>query len=103
MEIQEMFNILLGEIRELKSSVSNLEKRFDNLEQRVDCIEKKIDVLDERITKLEKGQAEIRENIVRFTEIPGKDTQNLRDELNAAKQIIGINSVDIQMLKSKIG
>ena len=58
MEIQEMFNILLGEIRE---------------------------------------------NIVRVTEIPGKYTQNLRDELNAAKQIIGINSVDIQMLKSKIG
>ena len=46
---------------------------------------------------------EIRGNIVRVTEIPGKDTQNLRDELNAAKQIIGINSVDIQMLKSKIG
>ena len=97
MEIQEMFNVILGEIKEIKSSVNNLEKRFDNLEQRVDSIENKIDILDERTSRLEKGQAEI---IV--SEIPIKDIENLKDEVHAIKQIIGVHSVDIQLLKNKI-
>lgn len=116
MEIQEMFNVILSEIKEIKSSVNNLEKRFDNLEQRVDSIENKIDnleqrvnsienkidILDERTSRLEKGQAEITENIVRVSEVLGKDIDNLKNETHAEKQIIGVHSVDIQLLKNKI-
>ena len=108
MEIQEMFNVLLGEIKEIKLSVNNLEKRFDNLEQKVDNLEQKVDnleqkvdVLDERTLRLEKGQSEIRENIVRVSEIIGKDVDNVKNEVHAEKQIIGVHSVDIQLLKNK--
>lgn len=99
MEIQEMFQTLLNEMKGIKANQEELGCKFDKLESKVDKLEFKIDKLESKVDKLEKGQIDIQQNIVKIVDTLGSENQKIQKELDAVKKVTSMNFMDIQILK----
>ncbi len=88
MEIQEILNLILTEVRDIKEGQKRLEKRIDSLEQRMDRLE----------TEVKSNFKETQQQLVKVVEELGNNSRMVTLE-----KVVAVNCFEIEKLKTKVG